>query len=268
MAEVVAGRGEWGNIATVVCDLDGVVYVGGHEVPGAGSALSALRNQGRRLLFVTNNSMKTPEMVARTIGELAGFDVDHAEIVTCGLVTAMTLEAAGIESVFIVGGPALAAAMSSRGLAVVSDWRRAEAVVSGMDMELAYEDLADATLAIRAGARFYGTNADANFPSPEGLVPGGGAILAALITATGVEPTICGKPHQPMADAVAEIAGDGPVLVVGDRPDTDLALGKHHGWATALVLSGVTTDLQSVPAVFEPDIVMDSLADLPEILGR
>ena len=266
MVGVVAGPDSWGNVATIVCDLDGVVYVGSDVVPGSAEALRLFRGQGKRLLFVTNNSTKTPAMVAARILALTGFDIDESDVVTSGLVTALTVEGDGVERVLVVGGPALVDAMAGRGIEVVSDWRRAEAVVSGMDLSLTYDHLAAATLAIRAGARLYATNTDATYPTPEGQKPGGGAILAALTTATGVEPTICGKPHAPMGKVVADVAGRGRVLVVGDRPETDVALGKRHGWATALVLTGVTTDPARVPPGLAPDVIVDSLADLPGLL--
>lgn len=254
------------NVATVVCDLDGVVYVDGKAVPGAGDAFRALREQGRRILFVTNNSMKTSSAVVDTVGRLTGFDIDEDSVVTTGRVTAMAL-AGRAQRVLIVGGPPLIETFREAGFTVVDDWRDAEVVVSGLDFDLTYRDLADATLAIRSGAGFYATNSDATYPTAEGQKPGGGAVVAALTTATGVEPTICGKPYPPMADAVRAIAGEGTVLVVGDRLETDIALGKSQGWLTALVLTGVSDGASPQPVGLEPDLVLDSLADLPAVLA-
>ncbi len=250
---------------TIVCDLDGVIYVDGAGVPGAGVALAALQAQGLRLLFVTNNATKTARNVVDTIGTLTGFEVDEGDVVTSGLVTAMALEGV-IDRVLIVGGPALTETFTSRGFVVVGDWRDAQAVVCGMDFHLTYDKLAAATLAVRAGALFYATNADATFPSADGLKPGGGAILAALETATDVAAIVCGKPHGPTADAVERLTGPGPVLVVGDRFETDIALGKARAWFTALVLTGVAASGDAPPGL-EPDLVLDSLVDLPAALA-
>lgn len=266
MSEGGAGRGDWSNIETVVCDLDGVVYVDGVAVPGAGRALEALQQQGRRLLFATNNSTKTPRIVVDTIARLTGFEVDERDVVTSGLVTAMALEEL-VDRVLVVGGAPLVDTFRSRGFTVVANWREAEAVVCGLDFNLTYEHLAAATLAVRAGARFYATNTDATYPTAEGQKPGGGAIVAALATATGIQPVVCGKPHAPLADAVRRIAGNNHVLVVGDRFETDVALGKAQGWSTALVLTGVAVDAAEAPPGLNPDIVIDSLSDLPGVLG-
>lgn len=266
MAGVIVGRGEWGDVATLVCDLDGVVYIDGAAIPGAGEALETLRHQGRRLLFVTNNSTKTSRTVVDTIAQLTGFQADERDVVTSGLVTAMTVERL-VDRVLVVGGPALVETLRSRGLTVVSDWRRAEAVVCGLNFRVTYDDLAAATLAIRAGALFYATNTDATYPTAEGHKPGGGAIVAALETATGMEAVVCGKPHAPLGDVVRAIAGENDVLVVGDRFETDIALGKAQGWSTALVLTGVTAAASEAPPGLDPDIVVDSLADLPAVLA-
>ncbi len=266
MAGVLAGHGDWGNVATLVCDLDGVIYVDGAVIPGAATALEALQHQGRRLLFVTNNSTKTSRIVVDTIAQLTGFQAEERDVVTAGLVTAMTLEGL-VDRVLVVGGPALVETFRSRGFTVVSNWRRAEAVACGLNFHLTYDDLAAATLAIRAGALFYATNTDATYPTAEGQKPGGGAIVAALETATGIKAVVCGKPHAPLGDAVRKIVGEEKVLVIGDRFETDVALGKAQGWFTALVLTGVTTAASEAPPGLNPDIVVDSLADLPAVLG-
>ena len=118
-----------------------------------------------------------------------------------------------------------------------------------------------------AGARFVATNDDATYPTPEGLHPGGGSIVAALERASGRRAEVAGKPHTPMRDLVRELVGEGPVWMVGDKPETDLALGKGEGWTTVLVLSGVTGNDADVPDDLRPDAVLDSIADLPDLLA-
>ena len=140
------------------------------------------------------------------------------------------------------------------------------AAVTGLDFSLTYGDFAEAGLAIQGGATFYATNSDASYPQPDGLYPGAGALTSVVERTTGQAPITCGKPFEPMRSALAEMGGNHPLLV-GDRPDTDLALGKAEGWKTALVLTGVTSDAADVPADLTPDIVLESIADLPAALG-
>jgi glycerol 3-phosphatase-2 len=265
MAGVLAGQGRWGNVRTVACDLDGVVYIDGEAIPGSGAALESLRNSGMRILFVTNNSNKTPRTVAESVAALTGFEIDARDVITSGRVTASELKGKA-DRVLIVGGMELSETFSRAGFKVVEDRTVADAVVVGLDRGFTYDALAEATLAIRAGALFYATNTDTTYPTAAGLKPGGGAIVAALVAATGVDPVVCGKPHGPMRAAVRSQARRGDVLVVGDRLDTDIALGKAEGWATALVLSGVTARDAPIPPYFQPDLVVDSLAALAELL--
>jgi 4-nitrophenyl phosphatase len=255
-----------GNVTALVCDLDGVVYLDRDGVPGAGEALQAMADRGIRLMFVTNNSTKAPETVIEHIAERTGFVGDVDLVVTSGLATAHAMQGR-VTTAFVVGGDGLVATLAASGIEVVADWRAAQAVVVGLDRDLSYGKLTDATLAIRNGASFYATNADATYPTPQGLYPGGGAIVAALETATDVRPIVCGKPHEPTRELIRELAGGGDVAVVGDRPETDLALGKAEGWPAILVLTGVVDDPSDVPAAYQPDVVLASIADLPALLG-
>ncbi len=250
---------------TIACDLDGVIYVDTEGVPGAGAALDQLVAAGFSLIFVTNNSTKTEQDVRDHIAQRTGFK-GPADVVTSGMATAGELVGVA-ERVFVVGGAGLVATLEVYGLEVVTDWQRAEAVVVGLDRELSYEKLADATLAIRAGAGFYATNADATYPMPDGLYPGGGAIAAFLERSTDVPAIVCGKPHAPARAMVRKLAGDGGVLVVGDRAETDIGMGIAEGWATALVLTGVVDDPAEIPSKYRPDLILGSIADLPAALG-
>jgi len=109
-------------------------------------------------------------------------------------------------------------------------------------------------------------NDDPTYPTETGLWPGGGAIAAAIETAAGRRAEVAGKPHAPMVEAVRAALGPGPTWVVGDRPETDMALGRVGGWGTVLVLSGVISDPRAVPAALRPDLVVALLADLPALL--
>ncbi len=160
----------------------------------------------------------------------------------------------------------LADLVRESGVNVVEDWHEADAVVTGLDFNLSYASLVGATLAVQHGATFYATNDDSTYPTAEGLYPGAGSISAVVERATGLTPIVCGKPYEPMRTLLEQYAGDHP-LIVGDRADTDIALGKAEGWATALVMTGVTTDVGDIPHRYKPDIVLESLAELPAALG-
>ena len=267
MTEVVAGVASRAKPGTVVLDLDGVLYLDEVGVPGAGGALRQLTAAGHRLVFVTNNSTKTEEMVAVHIRERTGFEADRADIVTSAG-TAADILASRSGTVFVVGEPGLVSTMENRGLEVVTDSDAADTVVVGLDRGVTYARFADAALAIRNGADFVATGTDATYPTPRGLYPGAGALVAAVTVAAGREPSlVCGKPHPPIRSLVRALVGPGPVWVVGDRPETDLAMGKAEGWRTVLVLTGVTADPAEVPPELAPDLVLDSIADLPAAIA-
>lgn len=250
----------WAGIETVVCDLDGVVYLGEEGVEGAGEALNALERDGIQVLFVTNNSTKTPAEAAEKIGRTVGYAASPDQVVTSSVVTARRLNGLATTAL-VVGADSIAEALAEQGITVTTDWQEADAVVVGLDREITYAKLSAATLAIRRGAAFYATNTDSTFPTPEGLLPGGGSIVAAIETASGTIPIVSGKPHETMTDHVRSLAA-GPVLVVGDRTNTDIALAKGAGWRSALVLTGVVRALTEVPAAEAPDLVAASLAEL------
>ncbi len=245
----------------VVLDLDGVVYRGGVAVPGAGDALAVLVDR-HDVLFATNNSRRTPAEVAGAIERATGVAVDPATVLTSALAAAAVADAVPTG---VVGGAGIRAALAERGIPVV-DHPDARQVVTGIDFDLSYETLRTASAAIADGARWIATNTDATFPAETGLWPGAGAIVAALAVASGAEPEVAGKPHPPMVSLVGALVGTDAV-VVGDRPETDLALAKAGGWTSVLVLSGVTDDPATVPAEFAPDHVVGSLVDVVDLLG-
>jgi len=258
--------GDGAKPGTVVLDLDGVLYVDTEGVPGAGDALRALEDAGYRLVFATNNATKDEETVVEHIAERTGFIASPGSVATSGTATARYLEGT-VRRVLVLGEAALAESLRRRGIAVVEEWRDAEAVVVGLDRGLTYARLTAATLAVGSGARFVATSADSTYPTPEGLHPGGGAIAAAVAAATGVGPEVCGKPHEPMRALVRSLLGDGPVWVVGDRIETDLVMGTAEGWGTILVLSGVDSEADVAAAAVAPDLVVGSIADVPAALA-
>jgi len=238
-----------------IVDLDGVVRLGEHPIPGAAAAVGRLRAAGHPVAFATNNAYRRiadQEAALEAMGIPAtGAVVGAAEAGAC------LLEAG--ERVLVVGGPGLHEAVLARGCEVV-DEGPCDAVISGLHRGLRYDDLRRATLAIRDGARWVLTNPDRTFPTEHGLEPGAGAIGAAIAAATGVEPRIGGKPEGAMVELVRERFGVEGV-VVGDRLDTDGRFAAALGYRFALVLSGVTTAAE-VPADPAPWAVADDLLDL------
>lgn len=252
---------------TVVCDLDGVVWLAAQPIPGAAAAVAALRRAGHRVLFVTNNSFAT---VAEVEAKLAGVGVPAEGDVITSAVVAGDLVAAG-ERVLVCGGPGIEEAVRRRGAEVVRPAGPAvpvDVVVVGFHRSFDYEVMRVAATAVRAGARLVGTNTDATYPTPEGPIPGGGAILAAVATAAGRDPVVAGKPHEPMAAAVRAATGGevGDAVMVGDRPETDGAFARTIGCRFALVLSGVT-GAGDLPVEPEPDLVAADLAGVAAWLG-
>ena len=160
----------------------------------------------------------------------------------------------------VVGDEGVHEALAERGVLIVPAASRPAAVVVGRTLALDYDELAEAASAVRDGARLVATNTDATFPTGHGLLPGAGALVAFVATASGCEPEVAGKPHRAMASLVRQRYG-GVDWVVGDRADTDGAFARQVGAHFGLVLSGVTQRSQ-LPVDPRPDIVAGDLAEL------
>lgn len=234
---------------------------------------------------MTNNSgdpIETQEAALAAIGIPAVGDVLTSAMAAARLVMPD-------ERVYVCGGPGIRQAVADRGaIALDDDPDRAvtsavpcEAVIVGIDRDFSYRRLAVATTLVRAGARLVATNTDATYPTPDGPIPGGGAMVAAVSTASGVTPEIAGKPHRPMALALADLVPDldpSTTIMVGDRPSTDGAFARTIGCRFALVRSGVTEPGAPVdwqhPSIggargTQPgDLDLPDLAALADLLGE
>lgn len=247
-------------------DLDGVIYTGAAAVPGAVEALTAARAAGMRLAFVTNNASRSPSAVAAHLSRL-GLAAAAEDVVTSAQAAArLVAERVPPGSpVLAAGAMALRLALRARGLRPVSTFaERPVAVVQGWAPDLSYALLAEAGLAIRAGALFVATNRDATLPTPRGLQPGNGSLVQMLVTATGAEPVVAGKPQPPLhAEAMARTGAKRP-LVVGDRLDTDIEGAVRGGADSLLVLTGVSgpLDLLLAPPGRRPTYVAPDLGAL------
>lgn len=250
---------------TFVFDLDGVVYLGSTAIPGAGEALTALRAGGHQILFATNNSARGVETVVGNIARRTGFVPDPGSVITSGLAAANLLSGTD-QTCFVLGSDELGATLTDMGIELTTDPASATAVVVGLDLRLSYERLTRAVVAIDGGAQFIATNDDPTYPMPNARHPGAGSIVAAVERATGKTPIVCGKPNTPMRKLVEKRIQHPEVWMVGDRPDTDLALAADAGWGKILVLSGVTDRDQALPPELQPDHTITTIADLPGLV--
>jgi len=242
-----------------ILDLDGVLWLSDERIPGSAEAVERLRARGDRVLFVSNNSSaRVDEYLAKL--ERVGVPTESVDLVTSGQAAATLLESG--QTALVCAGPGVEEALEARRVRTVRSGT-ADAVVVGWHRDFDYDGLTRAAQAVMSGARLIGTNDDATYPTPEGPIPGGGAILAAVATAAGVKPTVAGKPHAPMVDLVrARLGRDlNGSTVVGDRPSTDGRLAVALGARFALVLSGVTKE-GDLPVDPQPAEVAADLASL------
>jgi len=247
-----------------IFDLDGTIYLGDRLLPGAGEAIKRLRAD-RRVAFLSNNPTSTRETYAARLSAM-GLPTEPHEVVNSSLVMVQWLlrEAPGCR-VFAVSEQPLKDELLAAGFELVERASAIDIVIASFDRTFHYGKLQIAFDAIRAGARFVATNADRYCPVPGGGEPDAAAVIAAIeaCTATRVE-VVVGKPSPIMIRAVAEIM-QLPLdrcLMTGDRLETDIAMGRAAGMATALVLTGATTPALLGASEIQPDYVLENLGDL------
>jgi 4-nitrophenyl phosphatase len=269
----------------VILDLDGVVYRGDQPVPGASSLVAALHRAGSLVRFATNNSMSTRQTYVERLAA-QGIEAGVQEIVTSTWATVEHLQAhePSIRRVLAVGADGMLDELAAAGLeatyagdAAPEEWwgaplpERYDAVIAGLDPRIDYRTLGVAATAIWQGARFIATNADVRYPMPSGFVPGAGAIVAALRTASGAEPLIIGKPQPAMFTAILEAAGvsASEALVIGDNPDADVVAARRAGIPVVLVLTGIAdaSHAAGLDGDRRPDWVAEDPAQVATLLG-
>jgi HAD superfamily hydrolase (TIGR01450 family) len=256
----------------LVCDLDGVLYRGPEPIPGAAEAVGRMVAGGLRVIYATNNAMRTEDECRSRLGGL-GLEPGPGEVLTSAVVTAEEMARRGWagRTVFLVGSEGIKLALEEAGMALVDGEaaRRAEIVVVSGDFNYTYDSVRTAAFAVRAGADFIATNDDPTFPAPDGLWPGAGALVASIATASGRRPEVMGKPHLPMMEAAQRrLEGCRRIAALGDQDSTDLAGGRLMGWMTVLVLSGVTDAAGAAALTPPPDLVLPGLSQLEELLER
>jgi 4-nitrophenyl phosphatase len=252
----------------LIVDMDGVLWRGDEPVPGIVGFFDLLRARGIAFVLATNNASKT---VAEYQDKLAGFGVAvrPEEILTSSQATAAHLAdlLPGGARVYAIGEAGLREALAEHGHILLSDEaEEADCVAVGWDRGLTWAKLRCACLLIRRGARFVGTNPDRTYPTPDGLVPGNGATLAALEAATGVAPLIVGKPEPLLYEQALKRLGTPrtETAALGDRLDTDIAGARRAGLPAILVLSGVTTADELAASPLQPDEVYADISALAE----
>jgi 4-nitrophenyl phosphatase len=256
---------DFSTIRAVVMDMDGVLWRGDTPLPGMIALFERLRARNLPFMLASNNSTTAPTDYAAKLARLGVANIAPREIITSSTATASYLQThypAGTR-VYIIGMDGLRRVLTEAGFTIADEDVRA--VIVGGDFEVTYAKLKRATLLIRAGADFIGTNPDPTFPLPEGLAPGAGSLIAAVRTATDCEPVIIGKPGRPMFEAALQQLGTAAAetLMIGDRLDTDILGAQRAGLRTALVLTGVTHRDQLPASPIQPDAVFD---DLPALL--
>lgn len=259
------------HIKSLIIDMDGVIWRGDAPIGDLPAIFERIRERGIKFVFATNNGTRTSDQY---VTRLQGFGVD---VEPWQVITSAQAAAHGLlqkfprgTKVFMIGEAGIRSALEENGFEVLTteDASNAEAVLVGIDRQITFQKMAEATLLVRRGVPFYATNPDKTFPTPRGEVPGAGAWYSVIVTASGVEPIVAGKPFPFLMELALEKLGTAKenTLVIGDRLETDIAAGQGVGCPTALVLSGVSSKIQAdawKPAV---DIVADDLASLIEMI--
>jgi 4-nitrophenyl phosphatase len=248
-----------------VIDMDGVLWREHAMLPGVEAFFQTLRAQKLPFVLATNNSTQTVDNVQALLAQ-ANVEIEPRDVLTSSSGVARFLQrdlpdGAGL---FVIGGKALEEALQDSGFKLLHSAEGVQAVVVGMDPSLDWNKLTEATYAIRAGAKFFGTNPDRTFPTERGLGPGAGAILSALQTSTNVEPRIFGKPEPYLFEEALVLLQSkaAEVAAIGDRLETDICGGQRAGMDTILLLTGVTSRKVLESSTIKPSSVF---ADLPEL---
>jgi NagD protein len=255
------------EIRSWLMDMDGVLVHEDEAIPGADRFLARLRELGLPFLVLTNNSTYTRRDLAARL-RASGLDVPEEAIWTSALATAHFLEEQRPGgSAFVIGEVGLTTALHQSGYTLTD--RSPDYVVLGETRTYSFERITQAIRLIVAGARFIATNPDPTGPSPDGPLPATGSVAALISRATGVDPYYVGKPNPLMMRSALNAidAHSETTAMVGDRMDTDVVCGIEAGLETILVLSGVTTRQEAERFSYRASRVVDSVADLIEVLG-
>jgi 4-nitrophenyl phosphatase len=248
-----------------ILDLDGCVYRGSTPIDGASAAIQMLRTQGKKILFLTNNSTKTAEEYVNKLNAM-GVQVALKEILTSSLAIAQYLKKVKIGRCYIIGEIGLYSALQNEGFTILDEEhsRLADYMVCGLDTRVNYEKLAAACYAIQNGAKFFATNTDPSLPVEGGYLPGAGAIVSAISIATNIKPTIVGKPSKKIMEIALSRLGakKEEAAIMGDTLKFDIKAGINSGIFSVLVLTGSTSKEDLRKSRIKPDMIFSSISDL------
>lgn len=232
----------WDEYDVAMLDLDGVVYVGAHAVPGAPEHLARARDAGMHLAYVTNNASRPPSMVAEHLREL-GVPVADEDVVNSAQAAARLVaqQVPAGSAVFVIGGTGLFEALAEQDLKPVQTFvEDPVAVVSGYHPDLLWRTVIDGSILVRRGLPWVASNMDMTVPTAQGLGPGNGVLVTAVAEYAGRRPLVAGKPMTPLFEETRLRVGGEHPLVVGDRLDTDIEGATAAGLDSLLVMTGVT----------------------------
>lgn len=245
----------------ICLDLDGTVYRGIEPIPEAADFISRAQSAGIDPYFITNNSSKTQVQLQAKLLDF-GIKATLNRIMTSAIATAKycSIHHKGA-SVLLIGEDGLVDALENEGITLTVE--NPDVVIMGIDRDISYAKLADACLAIRAGAHFIATNNDNAFPTERGLVPGNGSFVTLMKSATGVQPIVIGKPEIAMLGFIQEQGGYSKeeMVMVGDNYDTDILTGIQFGIDTVHVETGVTSKLDLILKEIQPTVSLKTLVD-------
>lgn len=267
------------NIRALIIDMDGVLWHGEQPLAGLVEFFQLLREKQLPFILATNNAGMTQDEYVAKLARM-GVSVAHNEILTSSMATALYLAQhhdPAATKVFVIGAegarrPLLEKGFTLTGLYEVNTPETpnagADIVVCGLDKQLSWDKLATATLNIRAGAKFVGTNADVTLPTERGITHGNGAILAAIQAATDVAPIVVGKPEPIMYQQAIALLGVSAeeTIAVGDRLNTDILGAVNAGIRSLLVLTGISSREELATLNYAPTWIMEDIQELTEKL--
>ncbi|HLR91986.1 MAG TPA: TIGR01457 family HAD-type hydrolase [Atopostipes sp.] len=237
------------DYAGYLIDLDGTMYNGNESIAEAAGFIERLRKTNKPFLFLTNNSTSNPEDVSKKLKQVSDVEAYPKEVFTSTEATISYLHKRQLKRIYVIGEAGLMEGLMQEDFVLTDE--AVDAVVVGLDSQVDYAKLEQATLLIQAGAEFIGTNPDTNLPTERGLIPGNGALIAFLEAATGQQATIVGKPEAIIMEEALDKLGlkKEEVLMVGDNYTTDIQAGIRNGIDTLLVLTGFThkNDVPNLP---------------------
>lgn len=249
-----------------ILDMDGTFYLGNKLLEGSLDFIQHLKDTGRDFLFFTNNSSKNSKVYVDKLASM-GCYVGEDKVVTSGMVTVDYLKKHYENPrVYLLGTPMLEEDFSKRGINLVQE--EPDVVVVGFDTTITYEKLTIACDFIREGKPFIATHPDLNCPIENGFIPDCGAICAFITASTGVQPKYLGKPYRETLHYIIDYlkCKSEEIIFIGDRLYTDIAIGYNHGVTSLLVLTGETKLEDLEGASVKPDIIVERLADLIQLL--